>query len=84
MRLLREWSKGGLRRLGEALSWRPARQNRKKEELHASLNKSCPEGQTVRDPLLQAFRGAGDLRVQDPLWVLGFTQERIQKQASTA
>lgn len=51
-----------------------------KEELHASLNKSCPDSQAVRDPLLQVSRGP---RVQDPLWVLGFAQ-RIQNQARIA
>lgn len=30
---------------------------------------------------MQVFQRSGDLRVCDPLWILGFTQKRIQIQA---
>ena len=32
---------------------------------------------------MQASRRSGDPRVRDPLWVLGFMQERIQTTAGT-
>ena len=28
--------------------------------------------------IMQAFRASGDRSIRDPLWVLGFVQERIQ------